>query len=291
MFRRLALTLPLPLTLLALTPPAYAFDPNQVHFTLEPGHRDAARIQVRFESSEEGRSHNNWSTGMAPSDLVGLDVPAFRAAGSRPLRFSVIREAGRLDCSGRGGESHAWGNCSFASDPGFVRLLESRGIGAPTRDQAFGLMALNVRRDLIDAIAAARYPTPTINNLTSLAALGVDRSYIGGLSRVGYRPASLQSLVEFKALGITPDWIGGFVRVGYANVPSDGLVQMRALGITPDYVAGFQRIGYRNLPVNTLLQLKALNISPEFVRSAVRPGEPMPPVNRLVQLKLFADRR
>jgi hypothetical protein len=290
MLRRTALASLMPLTILALTPSAAAMDPDQIHFTLEPGHRNPAQIQVRFDSSRDGRNQNNWSTGMPLSELNGLEVSSFRAAGTRPVHFAVVREAGRLDCAGRGGESHAWGDCSFAPDASFARLLETRGIGTPTREQAFGLMALNVRRDLIDAVAQAHYAAPTIGDLTALAALGVDRSYIMGMSRAGYRPASTKSLIEFKALGITPEWIAGFVRVGYANVPGEGLVQMRALGITPDYVAGFQRIGYRDLPVNTLVQLKALNITPEFVRSVVRAGEPMPPVNHLVQLKLFTNR-
>lgn len=289
MFRSV-FALTVPMALLAMTPSAYALDPGQIRFTLEPGHRDSSKIQVRFESGGEGRNHSNWSTGLMPSDLVGLEVSSFHAAGTRPLHFAVVREAGRLDCAGRGGESHAWGNCSFASDPGFARLLQSRGIGAPTQEQAFGLMALNVRRELIDAIAAARYPTPSINDLTALAALGVDRAYIGELSHAGYRPTSIQSLIEFKAVGVTPAWIAGFVRVGYANIPGNGLVQLRALGVTPEYIAGFQRIGYRDLSVSTLTQLKALNISPEFVRSIVHAGEPMPPVSHLVRLKLFADR-
>jgi hypothetical protein len=290
MFRRFALACALPMTFLALAAPGGALDTDRIHFSLETGRKDPGRVQVRFESGVEGRNHNSWSTGLMPSDLIGLEVSSFRGSGTRPLHFAVVRDAGRLECAGRGGESHAWGDCSFTLDPGFARLLQSRGIGAPSREQAFSLMAVNVRRDLIDAVADAHYPTPSIGNLTALAALGVDRNYITGMSRAGYRPQSIQSLVEFKALGITPEWIGGFARIGYANVPGDGLVQMRALGITPDYIGGFQRIGYRDLPVNMLVQLKALNISPDFVRSVVRAGEPMPPVNHLVQLKLFSDR-
>ena len=31
----------------------------------------------------------------------------------------MIREAGRLDCSGSGGQSYAHGDCSFTPNPGF----------------------------------------------------------------------------------------------------------------------------------------------------------------------------
>jgi hypothetical protein len=261
-----------------------------ISFTLKPERSNVDKIHASFRDESRG-DRNNWSTGFIPSDLIGLEVSSFHGSGTRPLHFAIAREAGRLDCAGTGGNGYASGNCRFTADPGFTQLLASRGIGQPTREQAFGLMAVNARRELIGALAAARYPTPSIDNLMALSALGVDGRYIAEMARAGYRPATLQSLIEFKALDITPEWISGFVRVGYANVAADGLVQMRALGITPDYIAGFQRIGYRNLPVDKLVQLKALNITPEFVRSAAGAQGELPPVSEVVERKVFAGRR
>ena len=264
---------------------------EQVGFTLEQQRGDPARIHADFRKERNGRDENNWSTGFMPSDLIGLEVSFFRAAGTRPLHFAIVREAGRLDCAGNGGNNYASGNCNFTANPAFTQALQSRGIGRPTPDQAFGLMAVNARREVIDAVAAARYPTPSIDNLMALSALGVDGRYISEMANAGYRPTSIQQLVEFKALGISPQWISGFARVGYANVPGDGLVQMRALGITPEYIEGFQRIGYRNLPVSQLVELKALNITPAFVESAVGRQSSMPPVSDLVQIKMFGRKR
>lgn len=262
-----------------------------VHFTLEQQRGNPAKIQASFRQDKNGRQHNDWSTGFMPSELIGLEVSSFHAAGTRPLHFAIVREAGRLDCSGNGGSDLATGNCRFTDNPAFTQLLVSRGIGRPTPEQGLGLMAVNARREMIDAVAAARYPTPTIDDLMGLSALGVDGRYITEMASAGYRPGSIHSLIEFKALGITPQWIGGFARVGYANVPGDGLVQMRALGVTPDYIAGFQRIGYRNLPVSQLIELKALNITPEFVQSTVGRQTVMPPVSDLVEIKMFGRKR
>jgi hypothetical protein len=262
-----------------------------IRFTLEPQRGNPAKIHASFRQNESGREHNNWSTGFMPSELIGLEVSSFHAAGSRPLHFAIAREAGRLECSGDGGNDYASGNCRFTGNAAFVQLLVSRGIGRPTREQAFGLMAVNARRDVIDAVAAAHYPTPTIDNLMALSALGVDGRYVAEMARAGYRPGSIQKLVEFKALGITPQWIAGFVRVGYANVQGDGLVQLRALDVTPEYIVGFQRIGYRNIPVSQLIELKALNISPEFVQSAIGQRASMPSVSELVEMEMFGRKR
>ena len=291
MNRPLALICALVLACLSVSSACFAQPVDWIHFSLETERNNPGKIQASFRSDVRGYHDDNWSTGFMPSELIGLEVSSFHAAGSRPLHFAVVREAGRLDCSGHGGENYAAGNCSFAENPGFAQLLADRGIGRPSREQAFGLMAVNARRELIDAISAARYPIPRIDDLMALSALEVDSRYIAQMARAGYRPQSIERLIEFKALGVTPEWIGGFERVGYANLPGDGVVQMRALGITPDYIAGFQRIGYRALPVETLVQLKALNITPEFVSSVAGEGAPLPPVNRLVEMKMFGKRR
>jgi hypothetical protein len=291
MNRPLALACGLLLGATTLSVTADAQPAYPIHFSLQPERGDATRIHASFRVERDGRHDNDWSTGFLPSELAGLEVSSFRAAGTRPLHFAIVREAGRLDCAGNGGGSAAAGNCRFTDNPGFTQLLVNRGIGRPSREQAFGLMAVNARREVVDAVAGAHYPTPTVDDLMGLTALGVDGGYISGMARAGYQPKTIHSLIEFKALGITPQWIAGFSRVGYASVPGDGLVQLRALGVTPDYIAGFQRLGYRNLPVDQLVQLKALDITPEFVRATVGPQAVMPPVSKLLEYKMFGRRR
>lgn len=291
MYRPLAFICALFVSLVAVSSTCLAQSSDWIRFTLQPQHENSARIEARFHAKERANNDDNWSTAFMPSELIGLEVSSFHGSGTRPLHFAVAREAGRLDCIGSGGANFAAGNCRFSENPAFRQLLVNRGIGQPTSDQMFALMAVNAHRELIDAVTAAHYPTPRIGDLIALSALGVDGHYIGEMSRAAYRPRTLQSLIEFKALGITPDWVAGFARVGYANLSGDGLVQFRALGITPDFIAGYQRIGYRDLPADTLVQLKALDITPEFVRAAAGPGHPMPPISKLVELRMFAKRR
>jgi hypothetical protein len=279
------------LTLATFTATSKAQTADGIRFSLESARHDPGEISAEFRNDKGGPRHNDWSTAFLPSELIGLEVSSFRASGTRPLHFALVREPGRLDCAGNGGNGFAGGNCRFSANPAFAQLLVSRGIGRPTGDQSFTLMAVNARRELIDAVAAAHYPTPSVDDLVAMSALGVDGRYIGDIARGGYRPKTIHSLVEFKALGMTPEWIADFARVGYANLPGDGLVQLRALGVTPDYIAGFQRLGYRNLPVEELVQLKALDITPEFVRSTIGAQPVIPPVSKLVEYKLFGRQR
>jgi hypothetical protein len=258
-----------------------------LQFMIEPGHQPD-QIEVRFTRERRGHWDNNWSSSFRPTELAGLDLAALDGPGTRPVRFAIIREAGRVDCAGSGGNRMARGDCALAPDAQFDAFLRAHGIAQPTEDETFGLISLNVHRSLVEALGQARYPTPSIDNLLALTAVGVTPDYIRGLAAAGYRPQSLDGLIQFAAMKITPDYIGSFIRAGYSNLKPDELVQLKALNITPEYIASFDRLGYGRLPVDTLVQLKALGVTPEFVR-AVAKGNTLPSPEHLVQLRALGE--
>lgn len=287
---------------------------SAIRFTVEPSHKDAGRVHAEFRKDERG-NHNSWSSDFAAAELAGLNPAQLRSNG--PVRFALVREAGRMDCAGNGGDGEARGTCQFTPDAAFIDSLVRRGMKRPSEAQALSLMAVNVRREIVDALTAARYPMPSIDNLVALTAVGVTGPYIAGLAQAGYRPDDLDSLLQFKALDISPEWIRGFVqmgydklpadqlvqlkaldidapfvagfeRTGYGRLPADDLVQFKALGITPAFVDGFRKVGYARLGTDELVQLKALGITPEFAARMRRDGK-LPSANRLVELRVGAD--
>lgn len=291
MNRCLALLCACLLSFVSISTTGFAATSDNVTFTLSPSRSGESTIDGDFRQNRNDRDRNNWTTSFHAREFVGLDLAGFRAMGARPLRFAVMREAGRLDCAGHGGSSRATGECRFNADPAFAQALARLGVGRPDAAQSFGLMALDARRSTVEAIVAARYPVKSVEQLLGLTALGVDAEYINGMASAGYRLRSVDELLQFKALGITPEWIGSFVRAGYSNMPADDLVQMKALGITPAFVAGFERIGYGRLPVDSLVQLKALGVTPEWAREMERRHGHRPNVDQLVQMKALGFER
>jgi hypothetical protein len=270
------------LTAITVSSACVAGTADPIQFTIQPPSH-AGEVKIRFER-DRGTNHNDWSSSFAPAELAGLDMGSLNSPGTREIRFAIVREAGRLDCVGTGGNQLARGSCNLTPDPQFNAFLRQHGITEPTEDHTFGMVALNVHRDLVTALADARYPTPTIGKLLELTAVNATPAYIRGLAAQGYRPQSLDGLVQFAALKITPEYIGSFMRAGYSDLKPDELVQLKALNITPDFVAGFERIGYGRLPVDKLVQLKAMDITPEFVR-AVQQGGTLPSPEHLVELR------
>lgn len=241
------------LSFISLASAGLAAPGDTLSFTLSPPRSGSVSIGAEFR-----RPGSQWGSSFHPREFVGLDLAGFRAEGARPLRFAVIRDAGRLDCEGKGGGQRATGACRFTPDAGFAQEMARLGVGRPTAEHASTLMALGARRDTVAAIAAARYPAPTIDELISLTALGVNPAYVSGLASAGYRVTAIDTLIQFKALGITPGFITGFERVGYARLSADSLVQLKALGVTPEWARTMERRHGARPTVSQLVQMKAL---------------------------------
>lgn len=286
MTRMLAFIAALLMTAITVSSACVANSVAPLQFIIAPT-GDGGRVQVRFRRADS-HGTDSWSSSFRTNELSGLDTAALRAAGNSPLRFAFARQAGRIDCSGSGGNSMAAGTCNLTPDQAFNDFLTAHGIARPTQEQTYGLIAVDARRELVTALNAAGYSAPTIGKLMELSAVGVTPGYIRELAATGYRPPSLGSLVEFGALKISPEFIGSFARAGYSNLRPGDLVQLKALDITPEFIAGFERIGYRNLPVSTLVQLKALNVTPEFAK-AVQRGDALPSPDRLVQIRAVSS--
>src|SRR3569623_67615 len=140
-----------------------------------------SRIQLRLYRADD-RHNGSMTSGFAPNELSGLDVAALRQPGNHPIRFALIREAGRVDCTGSGGNAVATGRCGFTPDAGFTAMLESRGIGRPNDEQSYEPAMVGATRDLVDVLAAHNYPRPDIEKLVELSAVGVDRRYDSDLA-------------------------------------------------------------------------------------------------------------
>ena len=109
MNRALALIGALLLTSLTVSSACLAAAYEELHFTLEPEHGNSGKIHAEFRDSGRGNDRTNWSSGFTPSELIGFDTSGFRSSGTRPLRFALVRDAGRLDCGGNGGGNYAAG--------------------------------------------------------------------------------------------------------------------------------------------------------------------------------------
>ena len=264
------------------------FRADDLHFTLSDKGDRPGTANFRLYQGNRGRNNGSFDSGAKLSDL-GLDPAALRRDG--PITLAMVRQPGRIDCSGqaRGGEAN--GGCRFTADAGFNRALAAAGIAAPTLEESYGMTMTGVTRQLVDSLRSAGYGPPDADQLMAFAAVGVDAAYIAELSRRGYRPNDLDDLVAFKAVGVTPAYLEGMAKAGYAKVDGEEIVAMRALDITPEFVASFARIGYPNLDADKLVELKALGVTPAMVQSVERDRSALSLPQREIARDLVESRR
>jgi hypothetical protein len=283
MHRTFAILAAIALTTISVTTTCFAHFADGIRFTLRPtGTGD--RVQLDLRSGTAGRT-DSMSSSFASSELTGLDAARLRAGAAAPIRFALVREAGRVDCAGTGSRGRATGSCRFTENRAFSDLLAARGMKRPTGSQAYALTMVGATRGLLDALHANRYSMPKVDDYIAMTAVGVTPRYIRDLAAAGYRPDDSKRLIEFAAIGVTPEYLGGLARAGYANLPQDRVVELAALEIDLEFIRGFERIGYRNLPVETLVELKALDVTPEFVRQLEARGIKAPSAAQLVKLR------
>jgi hypothetical protein len=282
MHRTLAFVAAILLTTVTVSSACRANSVENIRFTLQPSSNKVGEVQLSLRSGDS-RHNNNMTSTFRTADLTGLDLGRFNTSG--PVAFALIREAGRVDCAGTARAARADGSCRFAANAEFANLLASRGMARPTEEQAYGLTVVGATRGLLDALHAARYPMPSVDDYIAMSAVGVTPRYIADLTRAGYRPDESKRLIEFAAIGVTPEYLGSLARAGYANLPQEHVVELAALKIDPEFIRSFERIGYRNLPVETLIQLKALNVTPEYVQAVQRSSLKTQSLDKLVQLK------
>lgn len=238
---------------------------SAIGFTLELA-LNAEGFQLRLDASPKSMVSQTYATG----ELAGLMPGALDRDGA--LRFALAREAGRIECDGMATHRVGSGRCSFAPDAAFARYLAERGVGMPDFRGSYDLTVLGARRALVEALATARYQTPTVDQLIALTAIGVTPDYIADLSRSGFHPDDLDDLMAFAALRIDGAYAGAMLRAGAGKLRSKDLIALRAVGVAPAYVAELVDAGLRDVSADTLAQLKAIGVDGAYLRDLATVG-------------------
>lgn len=289
-----------------------------VEWTIGPAEPVAGEpaVHLALAYRERGGSSNN-SEDWPISELEGLGAADMASEAGAPVRFRIVREAGRLDCEGTIRRRRGTGDCLFAADSGFAAALERRGIGRPTLRQQYQLAVQDVGLALVEELARQDYPRPNVDQLVAMGIHGADVRFLKGLDQAGYRLGDLDDLVAFRIHGVSPAYIGELAAISprYRRLPASGLVAMRIHGVTteevrryaelgyrdldqdqlvamaihgatPDYVGALAELGYRGLPVDQLVSMRIHGVTPEYVRGFKARGYAVPDADQLVRMRI-----
>ncbi len=295
MIRQLVIAASAALLTYVAQPAAIAQVPDRVDWTIAPaGESDANRVQFSI-GYRRARGSSNWSNTTDLAELSGLTA-AQLAGDDTPVRFQIVREAGRFACEGVARRGRGTGECSFTPDPAFAAALARHNIAAPGREESYGLALARVGIAMVEELARQGYRTPAVGDLVGAGIHRVDADYIRGMAAAGYRVGTVEGLVQMRIHRVTPDYIAALAAAGYrpsaemavslrihgatpeyiralgaagaTGFDTDDLVALRIHGVTPEFVGELRTLGYERLSAEDLTSMRIHGVSPTFVRRA-----------------------
>jgi hypothetical protein len=251
------------------------------------------KIYLSFERRTEKGGRHQHGSDYDFAELQGLSRE--QAAGGGPVAFSLVREAGRIDCEGSFQGGKGAGTFRFTGNQGFVAAMKSRGFdfedSAATRegrggdDRLFSATTINVTTALADDLLAGGFGKLGVDDLFKAAIFKIDSRFMREMKASGFPDIGMEELVKARIFKIDAAFVSQATQLGFDKEPFESLVKMRIFKVTPEFVAEVRGEGLTNLSVEDLVKMRIFKIDGGFIRRAKAEGVPLE-VERLVQKKI-----
>lgn len=259
--------------------------------------RDGIHLSLERRGEKGGRSQMGQTFDF--SDLQGLTREHALAGG--PVRFALVREAGRVDLEGSFQNGKGSGTFNFTPNGGFLGAMKSRGFdfenismrdgerGEPGQ-KLFAAAMLNVTTALADDLLSADFGQLDVDDLFKAAIFKVDSKFMREMKASGFPGLRMEELVKARIFKIDADFVREATRLGFDKEPFESLVKMRIFKVTPEFVAEVRGEGLNDLSVEELVKMRIFHIDAEYIRAARADGTPLE-VEELVRRKIGVGAR
>ena len=256
-------------------------------------------LNLSFVRSDEkgGRSQMGQTYDFA--DFQGLSREQVERGG--PARFSLVREAGTIECEGSFENGKGSGTFRFSGSQSFVAAMRSRGFdfekvswarreGYDPVNNLFAAATLNVTTALADDLLSADFGKLDIDDLFKAAIFHVDSKFMREMKASGFPGLGMEELVKARIFKIDADFVREAARMGLGKGSFEDLVQMRIFKVTPEFIAEVRGEGLGDLSMEELVKLRIFKIDADFIRRAKADGVPLE-VEELVHRRIMGRGR
>ena len=248
----------------------------------EGGKPDGLHLSLERRSERGGRHQMGQTYDFA--ELQGLTREQVQAGG--PVRFALVREAGRVDLEGSFQNGKGSGTFTFTPNGSFLGAMKSRGFDFEKvsdwdgrndgpENKVFAAAMLNVTTALADDLLSADFGPLDVDDLFKATIFKVDSKFMREMKASGYPGLRMEELVKARIFKIDADFVREAARLGFDKEPFEHLVKMRIFKVTPEFITEVRGEGLNNLSVDDLVKMRIFNIDAEFIRRARAEGIPL----------------
>lgn len=263
--------------------------------------KDNSKVNLNLERRTRRGGHNQMGQSYDFSELQGLSREQALSGG--PVRFSLVREAGRIDLEGTFQNGKGSGTFTFTSNPAFISAMKSRGFdfeahnkrrhnddgNNDVEDSLFAATTLNVTTALADDLTAA-FGKLDVGDLFKAAIFKVDSQFAREMKASGFENLGMEELVKARIFKIDAAFVKQVSDMGFQKEPFESLVKMQIFKVTPEFIAEVRGEGFTNIQVEDIVKFRIFKIDGQFIREAKADGVPLE-VERLVQRRIGVSRR
>jgi hypothetical protein len=254
-----------------------------------------SKIHLNFDRRSDQDGKHSMGQTYEFSELQGLSRE--QAMGGGSVKFSLVREAGTIECEGSFQNGRGAGTFRFLGSQAFLSAMKSRGFDFESNsskhdrdleERLFTAAALNVTTALADDLASAGFKLD-VDDLFKAAIFKIDSTFMREMKASGFPNLGMEELVKARIFKIDAEFVRKVTQLGFDKEPFESLVKMQIFKVTPEFITEMRNEGFTDLDIEDLVKMRIFKIDSEFIRKAKADGVPLE-VEQLVQRKLGVAR-
>ncbi len=249
------------------------------------------KIQLSFEiKRDRGRGVNSQS--FSYSDLNGLNSANARNGSAS---FSILRDAGTIQCTGSFNNGHGSGTFIFTPDRNYISAMKSRGFDFLRNDdddrrdrsgeRLFMAAMLNVKVAVADDLRSANFGDLDVDDLFKASIFKIDGAYMAEMKATGFPNLSMEDLVKARIFKIDANYVRNISNAGMPVRKFQDLVKYAIFKVTPEYLGELRNAGLVDLSPADIVKLRIFHVDANDVSEA-KAANPTITVKEIVKKKI-----
>ena len=241
---------------------------------------DTGKVEFSLLEHHHGGTNSHQSDWPATS-FQGVDLSK---AGHQEVRFSITRDAGKIECEGFLNDGEGAGLFHFHPDPNYASEMQALGFSVDDEKQ-FSMAVMDVGVEFAKQMKGEHLSGLDTEKLIAFRIFGVDSAFIAGLRAEGLKIADADKLVAFRIHGVSAQMVRSLRAAGYSP-DEDTLIAMRIHGATSEWIEQIKKLGYDHVDLEKLIAFRIHGVSPEFIQKVESLGYSHPDPDELIAMRI-----